>query len=168
MHPNPCEHGDSRQSDEHAPFLEAAIAAALRAEAQGNLPVGAVLVLDQEIVAVGENALLVPQYQPGAHAEMQALRAVPVELWPRAGEMTCYTSLEPCLMCYGSLLLHGVGQIVFGADDPEGGFRWIENALPPYYQTQRSAPRWCGPLAQEQCQELYERARSRFVELPCG
>lgn len=149
-------------------FLEIAIEVALGAEAEGNLPVGAVIVLDEQVIARGANAVLWPEYHPGRHAEMQALKQVPLELWPRAAEMVCYTTLEPCLMCYGSLLLHGVGRICFGADDPEGGFRWVLPALPPYYQVHRSPPEWRGPLSSEACDPLYQRTRERFINLPCG
>jgi len=149
-------------------FLEQALAVALATEAQGNLPVGAVLVLNQTIIAEGANALLQPSYHPGRHAEMEALRQVPVALWPQARDMTCYTTLEPCLMCYGALLLHGVGRIVFGADDPEGGFRWIEQSLPPYYTQHASPPSWTGPLLAASCDPLYVRTRDRFLNLPCG
>ena len=155
-------------SDLDLGFVQRAVALALEAEQAGNLPVGALLVLAGEVVAEGRNALLLPAYQPGNHAEIMAIRAVDPALWPRAREMTCYTTLEPCLMCYGTLLLHGVGRIVFGADDPEGGFRFVESALPPYYSGQASAPEWRGPLAAASCDPLYQRARARFVTLPCG
>ena len=121
-------------------FLKRAVALALEAEAAGNLPVGALLVLDGQIIAEGRNGLLVPHYHPGRHAEKQALAAVAPEHWPAARQMTCYTTLEPCLMCYGALLLHGVGRIVFGATDPEGGFRPILAHMPSYYDSQASLP----------------------------
>lgn len=148
--------------------LQVAIELALAAEAQGNLPVGAVIVLDGQIIAKGANAVLQPHYHPGHHAEMMALAQVPVELWPRAAEMSCYTTLEPCLMCFGSLLLHGVGSIYFGADDPEGGFRWVSGHLPPYYGSHRPPPRWQGPLRPEVCDPLFRRTQERFVTLPCS
>lgn len=145
--------------------LQHAVRMAEEAEAVGNLPVGAVLVLDGEVVAEGRNALLVGGLQPGRHAEMEALRAVSVELWPRAREMTCYTTLEPCLMCFGALLLHGVGRIVYGATDPEGGSRYMEENLPPYYRDGWSGPTWGGPWLVDACDPLYARARARFRAL---
>ncbi len=149
-------------------YIQRAVELALAAEQAGNLPVGALIVLAGEVIAEGRNALLVPTYQPGNHAEIMALRNVDPSLWPQASAMTCYTTLEPCLMCYGTLLLHGVGQIVFGADDPEGGFRHVLPALPPYYDQQAQPPRWQGPLNPLACDPLYQRARARFVTLPCG
>ena len=87
------------------PFLERAIALALAAEKKGNLPIGAVIVLDGEIIGEGGNRIASPQYDPGRHAEIEAIRSVPLEAWPRAWEITCYSTLEPCIMCTGTLLL---------------------------------------------------------------
>lgn len=149
-------------------FLQRAYKLALEAEATGNMPIGALIVLDGEIVAEGRNALLVPTYNPGGHGEIEAIRRVPPALWPRAAEMTCYSSLEPCLMCLGSLLLHGVGRIVFGARDWEGGAGCVLPHLPPYYPAMAPIPRWEGPYLPELCDPLYLRARERFIQLPCG
>ncbi len=155
------------RSEPHKTYLRRAVELALAAESEGNLPIGALVVLDNRIIAEGANALLKPCYNPGRHGEIEALKQVPVDLWSRAGEMTCYTTLEPCLMCYGTLLLHGVGRIVFGATDPEGGFRAIESALPPFYRT-HARPRWEGPLWPEACDPLYLRAKALFSETPVG
>lgn len=96
-------------------FLGRAVRLALAAEAGGNLPVGAVVTLGSEVIAEAGNAVLAPSYHPGRHAETEALRLVPADLRPRGREMTVYTTLEPCVMCMGALLLHGVGRVVFGA-----------------------------------------------------
>lgn len=146
-------------------FLKLAVEQALKAERAGNLPVGAVIVLDGEVIAEGPNELLVPEFHPGKHAEMVALGNVPVELWPRAKEMTCYTTLEPCVMCCGSMLLHGIGRVVFGAIDRKGGSKSILPHLPEYYDDQSRIFQWNGPLLPEICNPLYERAAKRFDEL---
>ena len=86
-------------------YISRAIQIALDAEIRGNLPVGAVITLDNNIIAEGGSSILIPVYHPGRHAEMEALGQVPIELWHRAREMTCYTTLEPCVMCFGALLL---------------------------------------------------------------
>src|ERR1043165_125722 len=101
--------------------LRRAVQLALEAERCGNLPIGAVITLDREVISEAGNAILVPHYHPGRHAEMGALSRVEANLWPRSREMTCYTTLEPCVMCMGALLLHGVGRVVFGTSDTEGG-----------------------------------------------
>src|SRR5262245_27937515 len=97
---------------------------------------------------------------------MEALRHVAIELWDRAGEMTCYTTLEPCVMCFGALLLHGIGRIVFGAEDDQGGAKSLLNHLPEYYVEGKGVPEWIGPIAAEDCDDVYKRAITRFDRLP--
>jgi tRNA(adenine34) deaminase len=82
-------------------FMRRAIELALLAEGEGNLPVGTVIALAGEVVAEGRNAMWVPQFDATRHAEIEALRAVRADLWDSSAEMTLYTSLEPCLMCFG-------------------------------------------------------------------
>lgn len=159
-------HSKSEQADDIL-FMERAITLALEAEAEGNLPIGAVLTLDGETVAEGKSELLKPAYSPGRHAEMLALAGVPTELWPRATEMTCYTTLEPCVMCFGALLLHGVGRVVFGATDVLGGGGPLLPHLPGYYETAHVFE-WHGPVMPEVCDELYRRADLLFAPLPVG
>ncbi len=146
-------------------FMERAVQLALDSEKAGNLPVGALIVLDDEIIAEGPNALLVPDFHPGRHAEIEALKQVPIQLWQRAPEMICYTTLEPCIMCFGTLLLHGVGRVVFGAKDKKGGTTELLNHLPEYYQTGNRVFKWDGPILPETCDKLYDRAAKRFDEL---
>jgi tRNA(Arg) A34 adenosine deaminase TadA len=126
-------------------YISVAIQIALDAEIHGNLPVGAVITVDSNVIAEGGSSILTPVYDPGRHAEMEALRRVPVELWARAREMTCYSTLEPCVMCFGALLLHGIGRIVFGAEDRQGGAGSLMSHLPEYYASGRGVPQWIGP-----------------------
>ncbi|HEX8561021.1 MAG TPA: nucleoside deaminase [Pyrinomonadaceae bacterium] len=149
-------------------FLRRAVRLALEAEAGGNLPVGAVVALGGRAVAEAGNAVLAPAYHPGRHAEVEALRLVPAELWPRAREMTVYTTLEPCVMCAGALLLHGFGRVVFGARDALGGAGALLEHLPPYYAGGAGVPLWVGPLMPEVCDPLFRRVLARFDALPCG
>lgn len=149
-------------------LIERTVGLALEAEAQGDVPVGSVITLDDQIIAEGSARVLSEGYQPRRHAEQEALGGVPTALWPRANEMTCYTSLEPCLMCFGSLVLCGVGRVVFGATDVLGGARFIFEAMPPYYVDGRGMPAWVGPVLPEICDALYVRVDARFRTLPCG
>lgn len=148
-------------------FMRRAIEIALASEAEGNLPIGCVITLDRQIVGEGHSAILEPVYHPGRHAEIVALEDVEDDLWPRAREMTCYTTLEPCVMCAGTLLLHGVGRVVFGARDVEGGAGRTLEHLPPYYD-QGGVYEWDGPLMPDECDPLYERADELFASLPVG
>lgn len=153
--------------DELAVF-ERAIELAVSAEADGNLPIGAVITLDGRIVGEGCNRMASPSYHPGRHAEIEALRSVPVEAWERAPEMTCYSTLEPCVMCTGTLLLHGIGRVVFGANDVGGGGGAILSHLPPFFHGGARVPDWVGPVLPERCDPFFERARAMFLELPAG
>lgn len=157
-------------AEAHLVHLRRAVELALEAETAGNLPVGAVLTLDDRVIAEAGNSILRPHYYPGGHAEVESLRRVPAHLWSRAREMTCYTTLEPCVMCMGAILLHGVGRVVFGSSDPEGGAGVVLPHLPAYYARRGGAgvPEWIGPLLPELCDALYQRVKEKFDELPCG
>jgi len=143
---------------DHLPFLREAIRLAEEAERRGNLPIGAVIVLDGDIIARGMNTLWSPPGDLTRHAEMQALRAVAPELWSRSREMTLYTTLEPCVMCAGAILLHQLGALVYGAADPYGGVGAALTALPPYFAGELARLRWLGPALPAECDPLYARA----------
>lgn len=144
-------------------FMQRAIQLALDAELEGNAPVGAVIVLDNKIIAESGNRTLLPVYDPSGHAEMSAMNKVEKSLWFRARGMTCYTTLEPCCMCFGRLLLTGVGRIVFGALDTMGGSGCLLPHLPRFYH-KGNTPDFVGPVAPEQCDELYARTALVFNE----
>ncbi len=148
-------------------YMERAVELALQSEREGNLPVGALLVLDGAIIAQGMSCVLRPVYDPGAHAEMRALSTADKSLWPRTRQMTCYTTLEPCAMCMGALLLHGVGRVVFGANDVEGGAGRMLPHLPPYYAGKKIFE-WVGPILPDVCDPLYRRTDAGFARLPVG
>jgi len=92
-----------------------------RAQAQGEVPVGAVLVKDNTLVAEGWNQPIT-HHDPSAHAEIMALRAAGQTLQNyRLPGTTLYVTLEPCAMCAGAMLHARVGRVVFGAFDPKTG-----------------------------------------------
>jgi tRNA(adenine34) deaminase len=138
-------------------FMERAIQLALLAENEGNLPVGAVITMDDGIVAEGRSSIWVPAFDATRHAEVEALRAVPPELWDSTDEMTLYTTLEPCLMCFGAILLHGVGRVVFGAADDYGGASSVLSQLPPFFLERMAKTSWVGPIMPVECDALHER-----------
>jgi tRNA(adenine34) deaminase len=157
--------------DENLPITEAdkqylrhAIRLAREAERLGNLPIGAVMVLKGEVIAEGKNSMWVPKFDATRHAEMEMLRSVPVDLWPQSREMTCYSSLEPCLMCLGALLMHQIGRIVFGSSDSHGGAGCSFGHLPPYFENELQVVEWIGPALPQECDELYTRARALISE----
>ncbi len=159
---------DDARAEQDMEYLRRAVHLALEAERLGNLPIGAVITLDDGVISEAGNAVLVPQYHPGRHAEMEALKHVPANLWPLSRAMTCYTTLEPCAMCAGALLLHGIGRVVFGTADTEGGAGRLLAHLPDYYAGGAGVPLWVGPMLPELCDALYARVKERFDRLPCG
>ncbi len=138
--------------------LRRAIALAINAEQEENLPIGAVITLNDTMIAEGKNAIWFPKYNQTRHAEIEALRSVPNELWLRSGEMTLYTTLEPCLMCTGAILLHHIGRVVFGASDPLGGGGCVFGHMPPFLEGELEQTEWIGPVLPQLCDELCSKA----------
>jgi tRNA(adenine34) deaminase len=102
-------------------FMALAMAQAAQAAAMGDVPVGAVLVHDGQVIATGAN-LRERAKDPTAHAEMVAIRAGAVRFRSsRLLETTLYVTLEPCAMCAGALVLARVPRVVYGCDDPKAG-----------------------------------------------
>jgi tRNA(adenine34) deaminase len=102
-------------------FMQLALAEAQKAAALGETPVGAVLVINGEVVAAAHNMREIWQ-DPTAHAESIVLREASARLgrW-RLQDAALYVTLEPCLMCAGALVLARVGRLVYGCRDPKAG-----------------------------------------------
>jgi tRNA(adenine34) deaminase len=102
-------------------FMRAAIGQAMMAEANGDVPIGAVIVFENRIIAKAYNQREQLQ-DPTAHAEIIALTsaAAAVESW-RLNGCTIYVTLEPCAMCAGALVLARMDRLVFGCYDPKAG-----------------------------------------------
>ncbi len=108
-------------SDADAGFMQAALGEAGKAAAAGEVPVGAVLVVEGEIIATGQNRSI-RDSDPSAHAEIVALRAAgQVQGNYRLTGATLYVTLEPCPMCIGALAQARVARLVFGAYDSKAG-----------------------------------------------
>ena len=101
--------------------MRMALAAASQAKALGEVPVGAVLVREGEVIATGFNQPI-GQHDPSAHAEIAALRAGAQTLANyRMPGCTLYVTLEPCAMCAGAMMHARLARVVFGASDPKTG-----------------------------------------------
>jgi tRNA(adenine34) deaminase len=105
----------------HETWMRHALDLARRAEAQGEVPVGAVLVKDEHAIGEGWNQPIATR-DPTAHAEIVALRKGAQKLDNYRLIDTClYVTLEPCAMCVGALIHARVARVVFGAFDPKSG-----------------------------------------------
>ncbi|WP_153914587.1 tRNA adenosine(34) deaminase TadA [Shewanella sp. TC10] len=102
-------------------WMRMALELATKAEALGEVPVGAVLVKDDELIASGFN-LSITEHDPSAHAEMQCIRAAGkvLENYRMLGA-TLYVTLEPCPMCAGAMIHSRIERVVFGAKDLKTG-----------------------------------------------
>jgi tRNA(adenine34) deaminase len=110
----------AKQQDDRA-YMEHALTLARRAMAEGEVPVGAVVVSDGRIVGEGWNRPITSR-DPTAHAEVVALRDAATALSNyRLSETTLYVTLEPCPMCAGAIVHARVRRVVYAAKDPKGG-----------------------------------------------
>jgi tRNA(adenine34) deaminase len=102
-------------------FMRRALELAQRAQSEGEVPVGAVVVLDERIIGEGWNRPISAS-DPTAHAEVQAMRAAAsaVKNYRLLGA-TLYVTLEPCAMCVGAMFHARIRRVVFGAADPKTG-----------------------------------------------
>lgn len=138
-------------SDEQ--WMRYAIRLAQRAEQQGEVPVGAILVKDNRCIAEGWNQPI-QHHDPTAHAEMLAIRQGGIALSNyRLLDTTLYVTLEPCVMCMGAIAHARVKRLVFGAFDPKRGA--VCNALSlsdaDFLNHQID---WQGGVYEETCAEL--------------
>jgi tRNA(adenine34) deaminase len=102
-------------------FMRLALEQARQARARGEVPVGAVLVKDGQVVAGAANCPIAA-HDPTAHAEILALRAAGTTLGNyRLEDTVLYITLEPCLMCASAIVHARVRRVVFGAFDPKAG-----------------------------------------------
>ncbi|WNC73212.1 tRNA adenosine(34) deaminase TadA [Thalassotalea psychrophila] len=102
-------------------YMRQAILLAEKAESEGEIPVGAVLVCNGEVIAKGWNQSI-QLHDPSAHAEMQAIRAAGPNMENyRMLDCTLYVTLEPCPMCAGLLVHSRINRLVFAASDLKTG-----------------------------------------------
>ncbi len=110
---------NSSKNDEK--WMGRALAMALEASRKGEVPVGAVLVMDDMIIGEGGNSPI-GLHDPTAHAEIIAIRNAAAALKNyRLPFTTLYVTLEPCIMCMGAILHARIDRLVYGASDPKSG-----------------------------------------------
>ena len=111
----------NRQAGQDRPWMQAALVEAALAAAADEVPVGAVIVLEGQVIGRGHN-MPVSTNDPTAHAEIQAVRQAARQMQNyRLIDTTLYTTVEPCLMCMGALVYARIKRLVFGCFDPKAG-----------------------------------------------
>jgi tRNA(adenine34) deaminase len=111
----------SMPNEQDAEFMKMALMQAHQARDAGEVPVGAVLVANQQIIASGHNQPI-GHHDPSAHAEIVTLKAAGTALANyRLPETTLYVTLEPCMMCCGAIMHARVSRLVYGASDAKTG-----------------------------------------------
>ncbi|EGW23029.1 tRNA adenosine(34) deaminase TadA [Methylobacter tundripaludum] len=134
-------------------WMRHAIRLAQRAEQQGEVPVGAIVVRDNRCIAEGWN-IPITSHDPTAHAEVVAMRGAGVHVQNyRLNDATLYVTLEPCVMCIGAMSHARIKRLVFGAYDPKRGA--VCNALSltdaPFLNHRIS---WDGGVLETECSEM--------------
>ncbi|MFI3332460.1 MAG: nucleoside deaminase [Rikenellaceae bacterium] len=142
--------------DRDKKYMRLAISEAQRALREGEVPIGAVIVVGEKVIGRGHN-LVETLADATAHAEMQAITAATSTLGGKyLGEATLYVTVEPCAMCAGAIAWSQLGEVVWGADDPKRGFRhYSEKILHPKTKVRSGVLR-------EECEEIM---RSFFTKL---
>jgi len=123
-------------------FMKIALEEAQTALTAGEFPVGCVMVQDKKILASGARRGTTGGYPNEIeHAELVALRRLfRLNLQMNMREVTVFSTLEPCLMCFGALMISGIGKLVFAFEDPMGGGTQCDVAkLTPVYQSNQMA-----------------------------
>ncbi len=109
------------KENNHSVFMKAALEEAGKAFDKGEVPIGAVVVYDGEIIARAHN-LRETASHPLTHAELLAIHHASGHFESfRLEDCTLYVTLEPCVMCSGAIIMSRISHVVFGAYDPKGG-----------------------------------------------
>ncbi|MBR1712535.1 MAG: nucleoside deaminase [Alloprevotella sp.] len=129
-------------------YMKRALAEAKQAAAEGEIPVGAIVVCQDRIIARAHN-LTETLHDVTAHAEMQAVTAAADHLGGKYLDVcTLYVTLEPCTMCAGALGWAQLGRLVYGASDPKRGYSvYAPDALHPKTEV-------CGGILADDCATL--------------
>lgn len=125
-------------TNEHESFMAEAIKEALKADLKNEVPVGAVVVLNGEVIGRGHNQPITAN-DPTAHAEVMALRDAATNLKNyRLSDATLYVTIEPCTMCAGAMVHSRVKQVVYGATEPKAGVALSQEQIfeKPYFNHQ--------------------------------
>ena len=160
-------------------FMRLALAQAVSAGDAGEVPVGAIVVKDGQVIGRGANAPI-SRHDPSAHAEIVALRQAADRLGNyRLNDCTVYVTLEPCAMCSGAMFHARIREVVFGASDPKTGVagsvtNLYDNPQLNHHTTVRGGvlATECGQLLQDFFAHRRQRGRASdtldLADVPCA
>lgn len=146
----------ARAVDPDERFMRAALDQAFEAGGRGEVPVGAVVVLDDAVVGAGFNQPIAAN-DPTAHAEILALRDAATRMGNyRLPDATLYVTIEPCQMCVGAMIHARIARVVYGAAEPKAGA--IESAMHAHeHPSLNHRMRATGGVLEEEGRELIQR-----------
>ncbi len=144
------------QDDEH--FMKQALREAQEAYFEGEVPIGAVVVINNKIIARGHNQVE-RLNDPTAHAEVLAVTSACSFLGAKyLPDATLYVTIEPCHMCAGALYWTKLKRVVFGAEDVKQGYRFFFGSKNPFHPKTEIIP---GVLAEESAKLIKEFFKER-------
>lgn len=146
----------------HERFMRTALEEARAALEAGDIPVGAVIVHETEIVARGRNAIESLR-DDLHHAEHHAISQIPEFLWRHRRACTLYSTLEPCAMCVGTAVYSAIDRLVWGASDPLCHTDAMI-ACVPYYNRRRLV--MLGGVLKDECEALLDEYVRRNPRRP--
>ena len=115
--------------EENEKYMKEALRQAAQAEAEGEVPIGAVITCRGRIIGKGHN-MTERLNDPTAHAEMIAITAATEAMGGKyLNDCTLYVTVEPCPMCAGALAWSQIGRVIYGASDPKRGFSMFSPSL---------------------------------------
>lgn len=143
-------------TEQHMQFMEEAIKEAQKAAALGEVPIGAVVVRDGQIIGRGHNMREINN-DPTGHAEILALRDAGQNIggW-RLEHCTLYVTMEPCPMCCGAMINSRIHTVVFGASEPKFGSAGSQLNLLQFPGFNHNV-HIVGPIDQERCSSLMKQ-----------
>lgn len=139
-------------------FMIEAVKEAEIAAAEGNWPMGCVLVLDNEIIARAHNTGYTDANRM-AHAELKALTEAQRLLEANRGKVILYTTYEPCPMCFGAIVINKIKRVVTGIDLDQSGSLRLQDYLPPFFAQRKFHFEITRGVLADECTAVYYKGR---------
>lgn len=149
---------------DHEQFMREAINEAKKGYELGQVPIGSVIVCDGQVISRGYSLQLGARSRL-RHAEMEALERIQPFLYERARECVIYTTMEPCPMCLGAIVMTNIRAVVFGSYDLHAGAGCI---IEPHPYIRARIQHYIGGVLREECELLYRAYRPEFAKVLFG